>query len=115
MAEMNQAKNPSSGKNVTATSVLGFLVRSVIAGLALAFIILYLWPNISERINGPAVVTSSVPAAPASYADAVDRAEPVRLSEALGRLLRACSVPADDACGDGRARLGRLRRNHRQR
>jgi len=76
MTEMNQAKNPSSGKKVAATSLLGFLVRSVIAGLALAFVILYLWPNVSERINGPAVVTSTAPVAPASYADAVDRTAP---------------------------------------
>ena len=76
MTEMNQAKTPSSGKKVTATSLLGFLGRSVIAGLALAFVILYLWPNISERINGQAVVASNAPVAPASYADAVDRTAP---------------------------------------
>jgi serine protease DegS/serine protease DegQ len=73
---MNQPKSSTSGTKFTAASLLSFLVRSVIAGLALAFIILYLWPNISERFNRQPVVTTSVPAAPASYADAVDRTAP---------------------------------------
>ena len=73
---MNQPETQSSDKKMTAGSLLGFFVRSVIAGLALAFIILYLWPNISERFSGQAAVSTPLPAAPVSYADAVDRTAP---------------------------------------
>ena len=73
---MNQPETQSSDKKMTAGSLLGFLVRSVIAGLALAFIILYLWPNVSERFSGQAAVSTQLPAAPVSYADAVDRTAP---------------------------------------
>ena len=73
---MNQPESMTSNKKTTAGSLLGFLIRSVIAGLALAFIILYLWPNISERLNPQPVVSNNIPAAPASYADAVDRTAP---------------------------------------
>jgi len=55
---------------------MGFLLRSVVAGLALAFIVLYLWPSVSERFNRQAQVLTEVPAAPISYADAVDRTAP---------------------------------------
>ena len=55
---------------------MGFLMRSVIAGLALAFIILYLWPSVSERFSREPEVITEVPAAPVSYADAVDRTAP---------------------------------------
>ena len=55
---------------------MGFLARSVIAGLALAFVILYLWPNLNERLNQQQVVTSEVPTTASSYADAVDRTAP---------------------------------------
>jgi serine protease DegS/serine protease DegQ len=63
-----------SKKNVAA--VLAFVARSVVAGLALAFVILYLWPNLSQRLNPQADPADLPPAAPASYADAVDRAAP---------------------------------------
>ncbi len=56
--------------------MLGFLLRSVIAGLALAFIILYLWPNITERFAGQDELKTDTPAAPVSFADAVDRTAP---------------------------------------
>jgi len=73
---MNQPDNKNSAKTTTAGALLGFLLRSVIAGLALAFIILYLWPNISDRLNPQPAVIDSLPIAPASYADAVDRTAP---------------------------------------
>ena len=53
-----------------------FLIRSVIAGLAIAFIILYLWPSISERFSPQTEVIIKPPVAPVSYADAVDRTAP---------------------------------------
>lgn len=69
---MTQASN----KKVTTISLAGFLLRSVIAGLALAFVILYLWPNVSERLARQADAAPGAPMAPVSYADAVDRTAP---------------------------------------
>ncbi|NIP18117.1 MAG: PDZ domain-containing protein [Xanthomonadales bacterium] len=55
----------------------GFLVRSVIAGLAIAFVLIYLWPSLRDRLSGqPAVEAAARPPGPASYADAVNRAAP---------------------------------------
>jgi serine peptidase DegS len=58
-------------------SISGFLVNSVTAGLALAFVLVFLWPSLRDRLNPP-VEQNGNPAlhAPASYADAVDRAAP---------------------------------------
>ncbi len=68
-------RNPTNSKTA-AGSILGFLIRSVIAGLALAFVILYLWPSFAERLNPRPVIVESVPVAPVSFADAVDRTAP---------------------------------------
>ena len=73
---MNQPETRSSGRKKTVGSLLDFFVRSVIAGLALAFIILYLWPNVSERFSHQPAVITEPPAAPVSFADAVDRTAP---------------------------------------
>ena len=73
---MNQAESQSSHKSLTAGSLFGFFIRSVIAGLALAFIVLYLWPNINARLSSQPVVVPPSPSAPISYADAVDRTAP---------------------------------------
>ena len=73
---MNQPETPTSNKKITAGSLSGFLVRSVITGLALAFIILYLWPSINERFTPQPERIVEVPTAPISYADAVDRTAP---------------------------------------
>jgi len=73
---MNQPDSETSGKKTTMGSLLGFLIRSVIAGLALAFVVLYLWPSVSERLNRQPEVANIVPVAPVSYADAVDRTAP---------------------------------------
>lgn len=73
---MNEAETQVSDKKITAGSLAVFLLRSVIAGLALAFVILYLWPNINQRFAPPAELNSNVPVAPISYADAVDRTAP---------------------------------------
>ena len=56
--------------------MLGFLGRSVIAGLALAFVILYLWPSISERFIHQPEALNGTPPALVSFADAVDRTAP---------------------------------------
>ena len=76
MAGMNQPDTKASDRKTSAGSLLGFLVRSVIAGLALAFIILYLWPSISERIIHQPDVLNNAPPALVSFADAVDRTAP---------------------------------------
>lgn len=73
---MNQASNQTSDRKTSAGSLAGFMLRSVIAGLALAFVILYLWPNISARLSAQEPVVTATPAAPVSYADAVDRTAP---------------------------------------
>lgn len=57
-------------------SLGGFFLRSVTAGLALAFVLVFLWPALQERINPARSATPAQPLAIASYADAVDRAAP---------------------------------------
>jgi serine peptidase DegS len=58
-------------------TLAAFLLRSVTAGLALAFLIMFLWPALQQRISGaPEPNQAPLPSAPASYADAVDRAAP---------------------------------------
>ena len=76
MSGMNKTDIWSRNRGFTTGSLLGFLARSVIAGLALAFVILYLWPNLNERLNRQQVVISEVPVTASSYADAVDRTAP---------------------------------------
>ena len=73
---MNQATTPSSDKKINLKSLAGFLLRSVIAGLALAFIVLYLWPSVSARLQPQAEPATTITVAPVSYADAVDRTAP---------------------------------------
>jgi len=73
---MNQPENPTAKSRKTAGSLLSFLMRSVIAGLAMAFIILYLWPSINERFTPQPAPVVEVPTAVVSYADAVDRTAP---------------------------------------
>jgi len=76
MTGMNQPETKPSDRKTSAGSMLDFLSRSVIAGLALAFVILYLWPSISERFTRqPEVLNSATPAL-VSFADAVDRTAP---------------------------------------
>lgn len=59
-------------------NILGFLIRSITAGLAIAFIVVYLWPAVMNRSVEPAA--EPAPSAPASFADAVDRAGPAVVS-----------------------------------
>lgn len=64
-----------------------FILRSVIAGLALAFLILYLWPEL--RPTSPNESPEQIAAragAVSSYADAVDRAAPSVVSIYTKRL-----------------------------
>jgi serine peptidase DegS len=60
---------------------LVFLSRAVVTGLALAFLVVYFWPSLAERLNGKQdPVAEPGPAATASYADAVNRAAPAVVS-----------------------------------
>jgi serine peptidase DegS len=62
-------------------SFMGFAARAVIAGLALAFVLVYLWPAMAARLAR--VESPPVPAAetaPISYADAVNRTAPAVVS-----------------------------------
>ncbi len=73
---MNQAENHSSKKRRSPSSIAGFLLRSTVAGLALAFVILYLWPSVVDRFNPVVTEVVETPVAQVSYADAVDRTAP---------------------------------------
>lgn len=73
---MNQANKGSSKKRRSMSSTMGFLLRSVVAGLALAFVILYFWPSLVDRFKPVATETVETPIAQVSYADAVDRTAP---------------------------------------
>lgn len=57
-------------------AVFSFLTRAIIAGLALAFLLLYFWPNIGDRLGGDTKASPRV----VSYADAVNRAAPAVVS-----------------------------------
>jgi len=76
MTGMKQANSQASYRGFTTGSFLHFLASSVIAGLALAFVIMYLWPNITERLNRQPDNVTETPLAPVSFADAVDRTAP---------------------------------------
>jgi len=99
---MNQANKQTVDRKFTLWSFLSFLVHSVVAGLALAFVILYLWPNVSGRFAQPAEPVAEPPPAPASYAAAVDRTAPsvvsiytksVELQQVSPRLQRILGSP----------------------
>ncbi|MFC1719867.1 S1C family serine protease [Pseudomonadota bacterium] len=62
-------------------SFLGFIARAIVAGLALAFVFVYLWPAMAERlarVESPPVPAGDI--APISYADAVNRTAPAVVS-----------------------------------
>jgi len=59
--------------------LIGFLVRAIMAGLAIAFVVIYLWPSLADRLKRP-VAPATTPAAPVSYAEAVNRAAPAVVS-----------------------------------
>lgn len=63
------------------TEILSFVARAAIAGLALAFVWVYLWPAIKEQsVPAETQISEPAPSAPWSYADAVDRAAPAVVS-----------------------------------
>jgi serine peptidase DegS len=93
------------------TELAGFLTRAVITGLALAFLVIYLWPSLAERLAGNSQTSSDpVPAARASYADAVDRAAPAVVS-IYTRALMPQSANPDDKGGMGFRYLYRMKQD----
>jgi serine protease DegQ len=67
--------------------LIGFVFQALIAGLAIAFIIIYFWPALARhpgtapgQDQPPARQTTAAAPAPASYADAVNRAAPAVVS-----------------------------------
>ena len=73
---MNEQDQQAPRTKNSVLSLAGFLLRSVIAGLALAFVVLYLWPNLNERLAQKPSATPAQPEIFTSYADAVDRTAP---------------------------------------
>jgi len=59
--------------------LIRFLIRAIMAGLAIAFVVIYLWPSLANRLNQP-VVPPTTPVAPVSYSEAVNRAAPAVVS-----------------------------------
>ena len=59
---------------------MGFLARAIVAGLAIAFVVIYLWPDAMKRLKNESESTEAMARMPASYADAVDRAAPAVVS-----------------------------------
>ncbi len=62
-------------------SIIGFTVRAAIAGLAFAFVLVYFWPAMVERLaRVESQGTTPTEQAPVSYADAVSRTAPAVVS-----------------------------------
>ncbi len=85
-----------------AAETLLFLSRAVVTGLAIAFLVIYFWPSMAERLQ-KADPEEPPPAAPASYADAVNRAAPAVVSIYTQALLPQ-SRELDPSDGRGRFR-----------
>ena len=62
------------------SKILGFIIQAGIAGLALAFLLVYLWPSLAQRLAAQNEPLPATPPAPASYADAVNRTAPAVVS-----------------------------------
>ena len=82
------AEDPNRGKSMKKLSyTFAFLFRALVAGLAIAFVWLYLWPMVQQPAAtpkpvepAPATATMPVLSGPFSYADAVDLAAPAVVS-----------------------------------
>ncbi|HET6591403.1 MAG TPA: trypsin-like peptidase domain-containing protein [Xanthomonadales bacterium] len=86
-----------------------FLSRAVITGLAVAFLVIYFWPSLAARLQQPAPEPQAPPAAaPASYADAVNRAAPAVVSIYTRSLLPQSADPDPERRGGGFRYLYRM-------
>lgn len=97
-----QPVKATSDNRKKAGALFNFLLRSAVAGLALAFVILYLWPSVNARFAQSVANAGNPSLAPVSYADAVDRAAPsvvsiytktVELQQVSPRLRRILGSP----------------------
>ena len=79
---------------------MGFLARAVVAGLALAFVIVYLWPDAMKRLADEPEIVEAAPPMAVSYADAVDRTAPAVVS-VYTRAVTPRFGPAQSADGRG--------------
>jgi serine peptidase DegS len=97
------------------TEFLGFVFRALVAGLALAFITVYLWPKLDGRPDEPAPPNVEKPeqelaSAPVTFADAVDRAAPAVVS-IYTMSLDPQNMTPDSQQTPGRRYLYRMRRD----
>jgi len=60
-------------------NLIGFILQAVVAGLALAFVVAYLWPGLQRPTQEPPVAEPGPPS-PASYAAAINRTAPAVVS-----------------------------------
>jgi serine peptidase DegS len=75
-------KDANDRMNAFATTIR-YLSQAIVAGLALAFLIVYLFPSMAARFTPVAATPNPTPAssgAPASYAEAVNRTAPAVVS-----------------------------------
>ena len=87
--------------------LIGFLARATMAGLAIAFVVIYLWPSLADRLSRPAA-PATTPAAAVSYAEAVNRAAPAVVS-IYTRSLQPQSMDPDPEAKEGFRYLYRMR------
>jgi len=85
------------------SNFLIYLVRAVVLGLALAFVLVILWPELRhasrpkvEIHETQAVVTPALPVGPASYAAAVDKAKPAVVNINTAKLVTVRPHPFFD-------------------
>jgi serine peptidase DegS len=95
-----------------AADFLVFLVRSVTAGLAIAFLVIYLLPQVTERWRQAPVEGTEMPvaAAPHSYAEAVNRAAPAVVS-IYTRSVTTGPFPGDSELGGSNRLMYRLKQD----
>ncbi len=65
----------------SAANWIRYLFQAIVAGLALAFLVVYLFPSMAARLTPPeSAAPQAGPAAPTSYAEAVNRTAPAVVS-----------------------------------
>jgi len=62
------------------THWIRYLLQAIIAGLALAFLVVYLFPSLAQRVSSVGNGSAPLNAAPTSYAEAVNRTAPAVVS-----------------------------------
>jgi serine peptidase DegS len=90
------------------SEILIFLSRSVVTGLAIAFLVIYFWPSMAGRVQHRTAESAPAPAAPSSYADAVNRAAPAVVSIYTRALLPQSTEPDPTRRGGGFRYLYRM-------